>query len=69
MPAEFGNSELPPGSLTEKVIDYKAYNACWYGHIFKRRRDAETARAYSLWHEPDDRIVKVWGGWKLMRRL
>lgn len=55
--------------MMPKRLDYKAHNACWYGHIFKCRSDAEMARAYSLWHEPDDRIVKVWGGWKLMRRL
>lgn len=69
MPAEFRKSELPPVSLNEEIIYYKTHNACWYGHIFRHRKDAETDQTYSLWHDPNEQIIKVWSRWKLVRRL
>lgn len=45
---------------------YQLPYACWYGHIFRRYEDAVTARQYSRWHSDFDRIVKVWGGWKIV---
>ena len=38
----------------------------WYGHIFRRYPDAVTARQSSRFCSNFDRIVKVWGGWKIM---
>lgn len=45
---------------------YQRRDVCWYGHIFRRYEDAVTARQYSRWHSDFDRIVKVWGGWKIV---
>lgn len=45
---------------------YQRREVCWYGQIFHRYPDAVTARQYSRWHSNFDRIVKVWGGWKIM---
>lgn len=45
---------------------YQRWDRCWYGTIFYRYEDAVTARRCSRWHSDFDRIVKVWGGWKIM---
>ena len=45
---------------------YQRREVCWYGHIFHRYEDAVTARKCSRWHNDFDRIVKVWGGRKIV---
>ena len=45
--------------------NYKDPGRVWYGHIFADRWAAILARYYSRYHDPADRIVRVWGGWKI----
>lgn len=44
---------------------FKDPDRIWYGQIFKSRWEALLAKCYSRYHDPADKIVRVWGGWKI----